>query len=134
MHDLVIRGGKLVDGTVESVVIPMEADAADVDTAVEAIGGADLVIVATAAAQLFEEQGNLLRRLHEAHDKVVVVAQRTPWDLLAFPNAHTYLCAWSVNPASMKAAANALVGAAPITGRLPVAVGGFDTGFGIDLD
>lgn len=123
----------VLEGTIDGVVIPMDPTGDDVAGAISAAANADLVVVGTSAAQLFERQGALVRRLLDENDQVVVVAQRTPWDLLAFPDAPTYVCAWSVNPASMQAVANALAGKAPITGRTPVRTGDFPTGSGIDL-
>ena len=54
----------------------------------------------------------------------VTVAMRTPWDLAHYPDAGTHVCAWSVVPAAIDALAAALLGAAPMPGRLPAPVPG----------
>ena len=43
-----------------------------------------------------------------------------PKDLEAFPEAGTYLCAWSINPASIDALAASCLARPTPTGRLPV--------------
>ena len=54
----------------------------------------------------------------------VTVSLRTPWDLAHYPEAGTHLCAWSVVPAATDALAAALLGSAPMPGRLPAPVPG----------
>lgn len=51
---------------------------------------------------------------------VIVVAFGSPYLLDQIPEASTYLLAWAGWPAAQIAAARALLGAAPITGRLPI--------------
>ena len=120
-------------GHVESIVIPMDPGPEYATAVSSAARQADVVVLGTAAASLFTTQASLGNELISGHEKVVVVAQRTPWDLTVLPGATTYLCAWSVNEASARAAARAIVGLAPITGTLPVAVGDIPSGFGINL-
>jgi len=64
--------------------------------------------------------------------RTIVVAQRTPFDLALYPEVPTYMCGWSVNAASMRAVANAIIGAAPITGKLPVRIAGYERGHGVE--
>jgi beta-N-acetylhexosaminidase len=54
---------------------------------------------------------------------VVTAALRTPWDLLAYPDARTHLCTYSVLPDSLEALASALVGRLDPSGKLPVPLG-----------
>ena len=120
-------------GHVESFVIPMDPGPEYATAVTSAAQQADVVVLGTSAASLFENQASLGNQLISEHEEVVIVAQRTPWDLTVLPGASTYLCAWSVNEASARAAARALAGLAPITGTLPVAVGDIPSGFGINL-
>lgn len=120
-------------GHVESIVIPMDPGPEYAAAVSSAAHQADVVVLGTSAASLFEAQASLGNQLISEHENVIVVAQRTPWDLTVLPGATTYLCAWSVNEASARAAARAIMGLAPITGRLPVAVGDHPSGFGINL-
>ena len=53
---------------------------------------------------------------------VVAVALGSPYLIEAFPSVPAYLLAWSSSTESQRAAARALLGEAPITGRLPVAL------------
>jgi hypothetical protein len=53
---------------------------------------------------------------------VVVVSFGSPWVLDRFPSADAWLVAWDGVDVSQRAAARALRGAIPITGRLPVAL------------
>jgi hypothetical protein len=45
-----------------------------------------------------------------------------PYLLQQVPNVSTYLLAWGGFPISQRAAAQALVGVNPITGRLPISI------------
>lgn len=51
---------------------------------------------------------------------VVVVSLGNPYLRTAFPHADAYLIGWGPHEVSQQAAARALVGAQPITGRLPI--------------
>ena len=54
--------------------------------------------------------------------RVAVVSFGSPYLLAAFPGAGTYLNAWGGWEVSQRAAARALTGAAPVSGRLPVSI------------
>jgi beta-N-acetylhexosaminidase len=53
---------------------------------------------------------------------VVVVAMGSPYVITSFPGVSAYLLAWGGAPVSQIAAARALLGLAPITGKLPVSI------------
>jgi len=55
---------------------------------------------------------------------VVAVSFGTPYLLREIPTAGTYLCAYGVQPVMQVAAAHALFGEAPISGKLPVSIPG----------
>jgi beta-N-acetylhexosaminidase len=57
-----------------------------------------------------------------ASRKVVVTSFGNPYILTEFPEAGTYLLAWGQWDVSQRAAARALLGQAPITGKLPIAI------------
>ena len=57
----------------------------------------------------------------------IVVAMRTPYDVLAFPMIYTYLCAYSIRAVSCEAVARALFGELKPTGVLPCAIPGVVT-------
>jgi beta-N-acetylhexosaminidase len=68
-----------------------------------------------------EPVAELVRRL-AARRPTVVVAFGNPYVLTAFPDISTYVLAWGHTNVLQRAAARALVGEAPVTGRLPVAI------------
>lgn len=123
----------VLGGRVESIVLPMDPGAEYASVVESAASAADCVVLGTAAASLYERQAAVWNRVIDAHDNVIVVAQRTPWDLSVLPGASTYLCSWSVNKASAVAAARAIAGTAPVTGSLPISIGDIPLGFGINL-
>lgn len=123
----------VTEADIRSLVVPYEPGHEHITDAVARSVTADVVIVATAAASFAPSQVELVHSVYGANPATIVVAQRTPWDILEFPDVPTYLCAWSVNRASSRAAARALVGAAPISGRIPVTIGSLARGSGIDL-
>ena len=127
-----IHISELVGGRFESMVYSRSPDTSEIASAVRLASEADVVIVATAAATIEEAQAELVKAVLGANGRSIVVAQRTPFDLALFPDAATYLCAWSVNPASMEAVANAITGLAPITGKLPVQIEGYSRGHGLE--
>ena len=53
---------------------------------------------------------------------IVAVSLGSPYILAGFPSVPAYLLAWSDLPVSQRAAAQALLGEAPITGRLPISL------------
>ena len=55
---------------------------------------------------------------------VVAVSFGSPYLLSFFPNVHAYLLAWGGAPVSQAAAAQAILGRAAITGKLPVSIPG----------
>lgn len=54
--------------------------------------------------------------------KVILVSFGTPYLVLQTPSVGTYAIAWGGTPSSQRAAARALLGTRPITGRLPIAI------------
>jgi len=63
--------------------------------------------------------------------KPIVVAFGNPYLLSQIPTVPTYLIAWSGSPVSQIAAARALLGEIPITGRLPITIGSLRPGSAI---
>ena len=64
----------------------------------------------------------LIQRLSEGGRRVVVVAFGNPYLLREIPYVPAYLLAWGPFPVSQRAAAIALIGEAPITGRMPISI------------
>ncbi len=93
---------------------------------------ADLVVVSsylgasTNTATMAPTQGlpELLTALERAGRRVVLVSFLNPYLALGLPRTEAHLIAWSPWTLSQRAAARALLGRAPITGRLPITLPG----------
>jgi beta-N-acetylhexosaminidase len=66
--------------------------------------------------------GDFVRDLTARGRRPIVVAMGNPYLLQQVPMAPAYLVAWGGFPVSQQAAARALAGVAPITGRLPISI------------
>ena len=64
----------------------------------------------------------LINTLIERGTAVIAIALRMPYDLRAYPRASAYLCTYSLQPASLQAAAQVLWGQLTCQGQLPVTV------------
>jgi beta-N-acetylhexosaminidase len=70
-----------------------------------------------------------------ARRPAIVVSFGNPYLIRQFPNVQTYVVTYGVSDDLERAAASALLGAAPVTGRIPVSLPGFFTrGDGIQLN
>jgi beta-N-acetylhexosaminidase len=86
------------------------------------LAGVAMVIVPTDTVHRRVWQASLVKALHARGCSPVVVALRSPLDILAFPEIETYLCAYSPRPVSVEAAARVLFGEIPARGVLPLAL------------
>ena len=90
----------------------------------------DLLVVGTYHALYLETQTEMVRRLLDLGIPTVVIATAMPYDLMAFPEATTYLVTYSNRDLALETAVRALFGDAEITGRLPVSLPGlYDVGW-----
>jgi len=80
----------------------------------------DLLMLATVNAHLDEQQAELVRRLVSSGLRIVVMAVRNPYDLLAFPQLRTYLVTYEYTRPALVAAARVLFGEKKAQGHLPV--------------
>jgi beta-N-acetylhexosaminidase len=69
-----------------------------------------------------EPIAEFMRSLAKRHPRTIIVAFGNPYLLQQVPAASTYLVGWGGFPVSQAAAGRALIGVAPITGRLPISV------------
>ncbi|HEY4129147.1 MAG TPA: glycoside hydrolase family 3 protein, partial [Gemmatimonadaceae bacterium] len=63
-----------------------------------------------------------MRALVQRHPRTIVVAFGNPYLLQQVPAVSTYLVGWGGFPVSQTAAARAITGMAPITGKLPISI------------
>jgi beta-N-acetylhexosaminidase len=97
--------------------------------------GADRIVIA-AYVRRIEGEGRFAMPQHVASwidslaqrstgPKVAVVAYGNPYLIRQFPRVGTYLVTYGVSDDLERAAANAVLGRAPITGRAPISLPGF---------
>ena len=69
-----------------------------------------------------EPIAQFMRAMVERHPRTIVVAFGNPYLLQQVPSSSTYVVGWGGFPVSQAAAARALLGVTPITGRLPISI------------
>jgi beta-N-acetylhexosaminidase len=97
------------------------------------ISGADLVICSTMARlgtgqdslAIPAAQQTMLKKLAASKKPFIWIAFGNPYVLRLVPEAGTYLCTFSYSEVSQIAAAKAIAGEIPVTGRMPVSIPGF---------
>ncbi|MEW6233673.1 MAG: glycoside hydrolase family 3 C-terminal domain-containing protein, partial [Chloroflexota bacterium] len=95
----------------------------------------DVIIIATRNADLHPEQGRLVREILALGKPTAIMALRNPYDLMAFPQAPTYLATYGDAPCSVEAVVQALFGELAPRGRLPVSIPGlYPIGHGLTRD
>jgi beta-N-acetylhexosaminidase len=109
---------------VEALEVDPEPTDAQIAGVVARARQARRVVVGTISAEMQPSQAVLVRAILATGVPTVTVALRTPWDLAAYAEAGTHVCAWSIVPAAVEALAAALLGTAPMPGRLPAPVPG----------
>lgn len=109
---------------VDEFKIPLSPTEQEITSVLEQVRDFDLIVMGTINACMEEKQAEFVRRLLQTGKPVIVVAMRLPYDLIAFPQASTYVCTYSILEPSMRAAAKALFGFGEMTGRLPVSIPG----------
>ena len=101
-----------------------------VENALRGAQGADVVIVSSyfgassSTSRLAAPEGmaDLLTGLQNAGTRVVLATFSNPYIAQDLPPVACYLVAWGGSPLMQRAAARALLGAAPITGQLPITI------------
>ncbi len=74
--------------------------------------GAGRIAVPPAAKRIAEKSGR----------KVIAVAFGSPYVVRELEDVSTFICAWGIQPILQRAAARAIVGREPMTGKLPVTI------------
>jgi len=106
--------------TVDEILMPIEPREADVAALADRVADADQIIVGTINAHQHRGQAALVNALIDRGQSVIAIALRMPYDMIAYPRVPTYLCTYSLQPASLRAVAQALWGHIPCVGQLPV--------------
>jgi beta-N-acetylhexosaminidase len=87
------------------------------------VRGHQLVIVGTLNASQRPAQAELVASLLATGIPTITVALRAPWDLSAYPQSRTHVCAYGILGPTTEALAAALFGEIPFRGHLPVSLG-----------
>ena len=85
----------------------------------------DIFIVATVNAHLDEQnerQTEVVRYLVASGRRIIVIAVRNPYDLLAFPQLRTYLVTYEYTRPALVAAVRVIFGESQAQGHLPVSI------------
>ncbi|GAB4000748.1 hypothetical protein GCM10029992_33770 [Glycomyces albus] len=107
--------------TTENVVTGAGPSQAEIDAAVAAADGKDLIVVTTNGVATDPAQADLVAALHETGVPVVAVAVRNPYDIAYyFDDADAYLATYSYGAGGLESAVRAILGENEPTGRLPV--------------
>lgn len=135
-----LRAGRV---NFESVVLDERSSEAEISAAIEKANAADIVLaplfgrVRTGAKNsvgLPDKSAKALKTLLETNKKVVGVAFGNPYLLMEFPAMKTYAVAYGDMPSLQRAAARAILGEQPITGKLPITLPNLhERGTGIQL-
>ncbi len=107
-------------------ILPVASRAEDEGGAeiLQATGDADVIVMATVNAHLDQQQARLMRCLVQSGRRVIGIAARNPYDLLAFPGLRTYLATYEYTRPALVAAVRVIFGEQEATGRLPVSIPG----------
>jgi beta-N-acetylhexosaminidase len=104
--------------------LTMAIDPADAEIAAlrERLRAYDLAIVGTVNAREHRGQAALVNTLLADDVATIALALRMPDDVQAYARAPTYICAYSLQPPTMDALAQALWGKIPFMGQLPIPI------------
>ncbi len=109
---------------VQSFELPYQATLVDIQNILQATADAKIVIVGTISVDRNTAQADLVQALYQRGQSPIVIALRTPYDLVDFPMIETYLCAYGIRPVTMEAVARVLFGEIEARGVLPCALPG----------
>ena len=107
---------------VDEFLIPHAPQEQDIAALLSRVRSYDILVLGTLNAFAQPGQAALARALLKTSIPTVIAALRMPYDLMAFPEAPTYLCAYSILEPSMVALAKVLWGQVDSYGRLPVSI------------
>ncbi|MCH7232696.1 glycoside hydrolase family 3 protein [Glycomyces sp. L485] len=105
----------------DNVVTGIRPAQDDIDAAVAAAEGKDLVVVTTNGVATAPGQAALVAALHETGVPVVAVGVRNPYDIARYPDdVNAYLATYSYGAGGLESAVKAILGETEPQGRLPV--------------
>jgi len=108
---------------VSTQTISLSPVQADIDRAVAAARGADVVVFGSADLFSYPQQAALAKAL-QAVKPTVLVSLRSPYDILSAPGVAGYVCGYTGREPTLRALVDVLSGTRAPTGTLPVDVPG----------
>ena len=104
----------------------------EVDSVVGKASQYDLLILGTHRSNIRLAQGEMVKKIFQLEKDIIWIALNTPYDLLNYPQAKTYLCTYGDRLPQLKALCRLIAGEIVPKGRLPVTIPGlFEFGEGI---
>lgn len=109
---------------VDEFLIPHTPSENDVADLLQKLRDYNLIVLGTLNAYDQSAQADFVRAVLKMNIPTVVAALRLPYDLIAFSEAPTFVCTYSIPDPSMRALASALFGRSTFRGKLPVSIPG----------
>lgn len=100
--------------------VPAQPQARDITSILSVARDGRTVVVATSDVARNKAQADLVNALVDAHVPLIVVAVRSPYDILYIQPVPTYLATYGATPPMLDALVDVLLGKARAQGRLPV--------------
>ena len=82
----------------------------------------DLLILGTHRSNIRPAQGDLVKKIFALNKKVIWIALNTPYDLLDYPQAKTFICTYGDRLLQLKALCRIIAGKIIPKGKLPVSI------------
>ena len=125
---------------VDEVRLGMEPDRGDIRELEDTVEDADAIVVAMylrlragrGEAGLYPEQEEILDDLVAMDKPIVLITLGNPYAITPYPDAEALLVAYEQSLASVRSTANIISGANDPGGKLPITVGQFAYGSGLD--
>jgi len=130
--DLALQLKTRLDAPAEMAVLDARSNETEIAAVLQSASRSDLVLLCL-FARFQSGRGSIalppaakaaIEKLLASGARIVAVSFGSPYVLRELPALPTYLCAWGSQTDMQVAAARALFGEAPITGRLPVTIPG----------
>jgi beta-N-acetylhexosaminidase len=116
------RAIKKYHPSVEQINVPHYPDEKELRVIKMRLTNFDLVIACSINAHMNDRQADLMNMILTLEKPVVAVALRTPYDLMVYPGAATYVCSYGILQPSVQSLVDALFGKIAFSGVLPVTI------------
>jgi len=112
--------GKLLGATTMQVTANVKKN--EIDSIMQIVKDGRTVIVATSDAVRNPGQVDLIAALKQANVPTIIIATRSPYDVMYLKGVTTYLATYGNNPPMIEAVAAVLIGKIKAQGKLPVEI------------